>query len=238
MTLDEHSHFQFLHVYKNIKTALSQKRLNDINLRLVILLDNQFSISLFCNPRLTPGFCKADKPMYLQSNGGAMTLHWVVEIGDGQTKEWFLKRAIMNILSLKMAQELYHMFYNCERGQFTIHWVEHGKLDMIFRMHPNRLHIYNPEEVVFSFVTTVEGNKLHFTKHQIEGVDKAWTLYASLGFPSERNFKWILQSNQILNCPVTIQNAIVAYIIWGPDIVALKGKTMRWTPSTVVLNIV
>ena len=98
---------------------------------------------------------------------------------------------------------------------------------MIFRMHPSGLHTYNPEGEVFSFVTTVNGNKLHFTKQQIEGAKKAQTLYKSLNFPPEHDFKWILQSNQILNCPVTI-----------PNITTLKGKTTRQTPFLVVLHIV
>ena len=51
------------------------------------------------------------------------------------------------------------------------------------------------------------------TKHQIEGAEKARTLYMSLGFPSECNFEWILQSNQIMNCPVSIQDVEVAYKI-------------------------
>ena len=143
----------------------------------------------------------------------------------------------MNILLLKMVREFYHISYNCERGQFIVHWSEHGKPNMVFRMHPSRLHIYDPDGELFCFATTVEGNKLHFTKHQIEGAEKAQTLYASFGFPSERDFKWILQLNQIMNCPVTIQGAEVAYKIWGADIAALKGKTMRRTPSSVVLDI-
>ncbi len=55
--------------------------------------------------------------------------------------------------------------------------------------------------------------------------DKAHSLYASLGCPSQHDFLWILlQSNQIKACPVTIDNAKVAYKIWGPSVAALKGK--------------
>ena len=136
-----------------------------------------------------------------------------------------------------MVCELYHVSYECERGQFIVYWLEHGRPDMVFRMHPSGLHIYDFDGELFCFVTTVEGYKLHFTKHQIE-VAKAQTLYASLGFPSECNFKWILQSNKIMNCPVTIQDAEVAYKIWGADIAALKGKMTRQTPSSVVLDFV
>ena len=41
-----------------------------------------------------------------------------------------------------------------------------------------------------------------------------------------------------MNCLVTVQNVEVAYKIWVADIAALKGKTMRQTPSSVMLDIV
>ena len=72
-----------------------------------------------------------------------------------------------------MIHELYHVSNNCECGQFTIHHLEYGRPDMIFRMQPSRFHIYDLEGGVFSFVMTVEGNKLYFTKRQIEGAEKA-----------------------------------------------------------------
>ena len=138
-----------------------------INLRQVILLNNQSTVSLFCNPRFTSSVSKAEKPLHLQSNGGTMTVHQVAKIGDGQTKVWFSKKAITNILLLKMVHALYHISYNCEHGQFTVHGLEHGRPDMIFRMHPSGLHIYNLEGEVFSVAMVVECNKLHFTKCKI-----------------------------------------------------------------------
>jgi hypothetical protein len=66
---------------------------------------------------------------------------------------------------------------------------------MVFRMHKNGLHYHDPREEDFSFVTTVEGKKIPFTEQQIESAEKAWSLYTSLGYPSMKNFKWILQSN-------------------------------------------
>jgi hypothetical protein len=84
----------------------------------------------------------------------------------------------------------------------------------------------------------VEGNKIPFTKRQIELAEKSRSLYASLGYPSVKDFKWILQSNQIKDSPVSIVDAEVALKIWGPNIAALKGKTKRSNPQHVVTDIV
>jgi hypothetical protein len=42
-----------------------------------------------------------------------------------------------------------------------------------------------------------------------------------------KDFKWVIRSNQIKDCPVTIQDIDVATNIWGKNIAALKGKTIR-----------
>ncbi len=53
-----------------------------------------------------------------------------------------------------------------------------------------------------------------------------------------KDFKWILQSNQIKDSPVLVVDAEVALKIWGPNIAALKGKTMHSKPEVVVMDIV
>jgi hypothetical protein len=45
---------------------------------------------------------------------------------------------------------------------------------------------------------------------------------------SWKDFKWVIRSNQIKDCPVTVQDADVALKIWGKNsIAALKGKSTR-----------
>jgi hypothetical protein len=42
-----------------------------------------------------------------------------------------------------------------------------------------------------------------------------------------KDFKWVIRSNQIKECPVTIKDIDVSLKIWGKNIAALKGKTTR-----------
>ena len=53
-----------------------------------------------------------------------------------------------------------------------------------------------------------------------------------------KDFKWVIQSNQIKDCPVTVQDIDVATKIWGKDVAALKGKTTRCKPLPVARNLV
>ena len=43
----------------------------------------------------------------------------------------------------------------------------------------------------------------------------------------------MIRSNQIKDCPVTVEDVDVALKIWGKNIAALKGKTTRSKPNTV-----
>jgi hypothetical protein len=42
-----------------------------------------------------------------------------------------------------------------------------------------------------------------------------------------KDFKWVIHSNQIKDCPMTIQDINVAMQIWGKNIDVLKGKTTQ-----------
>jgi hypothetical protein len=73
-----------------------------------------------------------------------------------------------------------------------------------------------------------------YTKLHLEAAAKAKDLYASLTYPSEADFKWLLRSNQIKYCPLIVRDAEVAFKVWGPSISGLKGKTICKTPKPAV----
>jgi hypothetical protein len=52
------------------------------------------------------------------------------------------------------------------------------------------------------------------------------------------DYKWIIRSNQIKDCPVTVPDVDVALKIWGKDISALKGKTTRKKTNPVARDFI
>jgi hypothetical protein len=90
----------------------------------------------------------------------------------------------------------------------------------------------------FIFVETVSGNKQDFMQRQIKGAKAVRALYATLSYPSWKDFKWVIRSNQIKDCPVTVQDVDVAHTIWGKNVAALKGKTTRSKPDPVARDFV
>jgi hypothetical protein len=109
---------------------------------------------------------------------------------------------------------------------------------MEFKMHESGLHYFDPRNNAHVFVNTVSGNKQGFSQRQLKGAKSARSLYAKLGYPSSKDFKWVIQSNQIRDCPVTVQDVDNAHTIWGKNIAALKGKNTRTKPIHVAGNFV
>ncbi|MGL5934526.1 MAG: hypothetical protein ACRCZI_02770, partial [Cetobacterium sp.] len=98
---------------------------------------------------------------------------------------------------------------------------------MKFVMLHDGLHVHVPKQTDKVFVNTVAENKEGYSKRQLKAAGRARELYAKLMYPSLKDFKWAVMSNQIKNCPVTVEDINVAQSVWGKDISALKGKTTR-----------
>ena len=235
---DESSHFQIglqftqfkdhfePRIAKLFKQTHATKTKIKLDLREIILLDSQSTMDLMCNETMVSKVFKSDSTMRLKSNGGTMQVGRKATIAGYNRDVWFSTRAITNIISLSNLITQYRVTYDSDDLMFVVHRKD--KTNMEFKMHESGLHYYDPRnESGLAFVNTVSENKSGFTKRQIKNAEAARTLYATLSYPSLKDFKWVLRSNQIQNCPVTVQDAEVASKIWGKNIAALKGKTTR-----------
>ena len=89
-----------------------------------------------------------------------------------------------------------------------------------------------------SLVETVKNNLSKFTKRQIERAKTARRAYGMVGRPSPRDFRNMIRGHMINNCPVTTEDIDNADIIYGPDVPALKGKTVRTQSQPVTTDVV
>jgi hypothetical protein len=90
------------------------------------------------------------------------------------------------------------------------------------------------KKVEVAMLTTVSENKKLFTKRQVERAEKARDLCRVIGCPSIRDYKHIVQTDQIKNCPVTLEDIRVSERIFGQDMYAIKGKSTRSKPKVVI----
>ena len=138
-----------------------------------------------------------------------MKIKHQAKLAGYQANVWFSKEAITNILALSNVIKQYRVTYDSQDKTFVVHREYENKPNMIFRMHSSGLHYYNPSGE-YAFVSTVAENKESFSQRQIHDAEKAKALYSTLNYPSWKDFKWVVRSNQIKDCPVTVKDIDVA----------------------------
>jgi hypothetical protein len=152
---------------------------------------------------------------------------------------WYNPDSIANVLSLAQVRRVRRVTMDTDVSPaFHVHKLD-GSGTTTFHEHASGLYLYdattpliakpanhsNSAVVAYSCLQTVDQNKAKYTVRQVEAADKARTLYRLLGRPGHAKFLVALRENQILNCPVTVEDAQRAEHIYGPDVAFLKGKT-------------
>jgi len=75
-------------------------------------------------------------------------------------------------------------------------------------------------------VQTIADNTSFYSDRQIAHDKRTQELMHTLGCPSVADLKHIIKMNAIKDCPVTVDDIILAEKIFGPDVASLKGKTV------------
>lgn len=191
-----HNGFQFStlneHFDSDIRLVFNQAESKKIklDLREVILLDSQSTIDLLCNYKLVRKIFKSNSTMTLRSNGCTMTVTKKAKISGYKKHVWFSKKAITNIVSLRNIIQQYRVTYDSHELKFIVHRDKSGKPNIEFCMHENGLHYFDPlEHNNVVFINTVSNNRHGFTRRQVKDAKAARMLYATLRYPSIKDFK-------------------------------------------------
>ena len=82
---------------------------------------------------------------------------------------------------------------------------------MELKMNECGLYCYNPNNNTVVPINTIYRNNQIFLKKQINGAEQAKTMHTKLRYPSVKYFKWIVQNQQIIDCPVTVQDIDIVH---------------------------
>ena len=208
------------------------------NMRWWILLDNQSSVSLFCNPELLANIRDSDTgDMFLSTNSGLLVTKKKADVPEwGEV--WYNAKAITNIFSFAKMAGWYKITYDSDNGDFFLVHLSNDRV-ICFQRLSNNLYAYKPERKVpqrtrLQLLNTMDENKSFYTQRQFDQAKRARDLYHALGTPSIEDFKAMLRMNTVANNPVTTEDVKIAEQIFGNNIGALKGKTTRRKPLPVV----
>jgi hypothetical protein len=170
-TVEGSSHFQdameMLEEHQpKIVLALKLRKFTDLDLRKVLLLDNQSTFDLCCNKMFASKIFKAKKALLMTSNGGGLKITKKYKIPGYKYLVWFSKKAITNIICRKKLIKCYRVTYDSELDTtFFVHRSAFGLPELLFEMHPCLLHVCYPKKMgEFGFAQTVEDNMKLFSK--------------------------------------------------------------------------
>jgi hypothetical protein len=171
--------------HPRIVLALKHRKFMELDLRNVLLLDNQSTFDLCCNKKIASKIVKAKNALQMTSNGGSLKITKKCKIPGYKYLVLYSKKAITNIICLKNLIKCYRVTYDSKvNTTFVVHRSEFGLPDMLFEMHPCGLHICYPKNMgEVGFVQTVEDNMKLFSKQQIAGAVQARNLFEKMIFP-------------------------------------------------------
>ncbi len=157
--------------HSKIVHALKLRKFTDLDLRNVLLLDNQSTFDLCCNKMFASKIFKAKNALLMTNNGGGLKIPKKCKILGYRYLVWFSKKAITNIICPKNLIKYYQVTYESNLDTtFFVHCSAFGLPDLLFKMHPCGLHVCYPKKMgEFGFVQTVEDIMKFFSKQQIAG---------------------------------------------------------------------
>jgi hypothetical protein len=153
----------------------------------------------------------------MTSNGGGLQITKKCKISGYKYLVWYSKKAITNIICLKNLIKYYQVTYDSKLDTtFVAHRSVFGLPDLLFEMHPCRLHVCYPKKMgEFGFVQTVEYKMKLFSKRQIAGAVQARDLYEKQMYPSTSDFRAIVSAGGIPGSDVITKDIKAADVIWG-----------------------
>ena len=202
-----------------------------------ILLDIQSTCHIFNNRKLLRNVrkCKPGDKIKIHSNGNGYLIADLIGDLPGVGEVHYHPDSIANVLSLSKIAEKYPVCFN---GRKDNAFIVYGNNNVVRFAHSKHgLYYYdtaaNKENV--QLVQTVKSNEAQFTKRQVDQAKLARQLYSLLGRPSHEAFVQFIRSNSLKNCPVDVNDANRSIQIYGQDIPALRGKSVRQQPGHVTV---
>ena len=173
-----------------------------------ILLDSQSTVDIFCNLKLVENIQRVQEKMRIQCNAEICMTNLVGDL-PGYGPVWFDPRAIVNVLSLKLVKEKYHIEYNSNKEDgFVVTKPTREKFKFVqsgLGLHylDTTIQDTNISANTTLVVNTVKENKKNYTNNNYLRALRAQELQVMMGRPSTASFVEALKNNGLLNCPVT-----------------------------------
>jgi hypothetical protein len=83
------------------------------------------------------------------------------------------------------------------------------------------------ERAALCFVQTIRERYEGYTKREVMAARSAREAQAMMGHPTDREFRNMVRTNMIQNCPITVEAVDHSNKLFGPDLAGVRGRTVR-----------
>jgi hypothetical protein len=202
----------------------------------ILLLDSCSTLNLISDESMLRDIHEVDKTMHVRCNAGVTKTNLMGWLGDFPEPVWFNPKGVANILSLYIMTKYYHVQFDSKQDNALIVTNPNGHVSR-FAPTGKGLYAYSgtsrDQSSAWALVNTVEDRKEEYTKREYHDALLARKIQNIIMFPGVRQFTKIADSKLIPNCPIGRADIAAAERIFGPNLGALKGKTVN-RPSVPV----
>ena len=201
-----------------------------------ILFDTASTTHLFGSRDITKNVRPAPDTQEVIGTGGELVVSQEATV-NGLGTVPFTDSSITNLTSMaKLVDQGYGIFVNTDvEDAIKVRSPDHKRI-IKFERSKNGLYFHDTGNRQVTFLNSQLENSQQYTKRQIERAKEARNLYQMIGYPSINDFKNAIKYGYIQDCPITLEDIAAAEDIFGKDIHALKGKTVRKTPFRVEID--
>ena len=198
----------------------------------MLLMDNQSTVDIFCNPDLLHNVRETNTLMTISTNGGGLQtscMGTLKNYGD----VWYHEKALTNIVGLNnLIKKGYHVSFDSDvANQFTV--TKHNGDTINFYPSKDGLYYHDTRVNGVTLLNVVSENAAKYSGRQLKRARQAMSTYVKTCWPSPDDYRTMVRFSGINNCPVTEDDVKIAQDVFGPSGDALKGKTTRAKPSVV-----
>ena len=218
--------------------GLQRRKQNGIDFKWDMLLDTGSEFTSVKNKALVDDIVYDPKGLNMNTNAGGKSINTRGTMHDLKTKVWTDEEGVANIFSFADLADQYHVQYdnNIEDAFVMTSRIGEGDTKIKFprdkatglyayrfssecvNRHKKLIEDDDLEEIVadekVQLLDTVAENRKNFTTSEYERAKRARTLYHNVGAPSIENFKGMLRSNWIQDCPVIEKDIDMATETW------------------------
>ena len=231
------------------KITLAQFTLAQNKLELIdrnwVLLDTCSTVSVFCNSKLVNDIREVCPGSSLTgiTNGGLQTYKYTANFNLLPLRVHFNTHSIANILSLSDIANLPNTKITMDSSKEKVMLLHHNGRIIKFEECVDGHYYWDSKETsslkskdsitAYSFINTVANNRSWFTQRNVKGAEKERKLQSIIAWPGDQQYHKIIQTNQLMNSSLIIDDVICATEIHGPALPILQSRTTRVKPTKV-----